>query len=269
MNFPDYIAVEAEHWSGLREMQKSPLHYQYRKQNERADSKTLARGRAAHTAVLEPERFMLDYACYKGKIRRGKEWDAFKAAHPNETILTVAEYQTAIAIGKAVRAHPVASKILATAKVEQSITWTDKDTGLKCKSRLDVIGSRLGDLKSSKNIDVRQFANIAAKFGYIPQLAMYSDGWLEVTGERPPACIIAAEHDPPHDVAVFPLDEDQLYMGQEIYKGLLQQVAICKQSGIWNGRYPDEEPMVLPAWMYDDDEQELTAKVVDEEEEAA
>lgn len=270
--FADYCAIKAEHWTGLKEMQRSPLHYKYRKDNERVDTKAFARGRAGHTAVLEPRRFLLDYAVWdkkndEGKVkqRRGKEFDSFAAMCGSKTILTVEEYETALAIGDAVRAHPVAAEVLKGAKHEQSIAWTDEATGLPCKSRIDAIGGWLADLKTtSKGVDPRVFGNAAAKYGYVPQLAMYSDGWLAVTGERPPVCIVAVEAEPPYDVAVFEIDEDKLYMGQQIYRGLLEQVAICRQANAWPGRCPESVPLELPAWVYEEDEQEMTATVVEE-----
>src|SRR5579872_4150227 len=125
MDFAEYSAIDAVNWSTLKNLRRSPLHYQHALRSPRKDTPRLAIGRAGHTAVFEPDRFMLEYACYKGKIRRGKKWDDFKAAHEHETILKMDEYKLCLAIRDSVRAHPLAAEYLKNGIAEHSIAWTD------------------------------------------------------------------------------------------------------------------------------------------------
>lgn len=261
----DYFAIDACNWSTVKEMGKSELHYQHRLANPLEDSVSLAKGRAIHTAVLEPKRFVLDYVIFEGKIRRGKEWDAFKEQHANKTILKVEEYDKSWAAAEAVLKHPVARELLEKTEREKPITWRDSATGLVCKCRVDAIGASLIDLKSTTDVDARKFGNLAARLMYHGQMAMYRDG----TGHKGEVFIIAVEVEPPYDVAVFEVTDDALYAGQELYTSFLKRVKAGRDSGLWPGRYPNRTELVLPRYAYEDEEQEDgTAVVVDHEEDA-
>jgi hypothetical protein len=257
-----YLRIPAVNWSTLKEMQRSALHYAHRKENPREDSSGLARGRAVHTAVLEPELFSKEYVVYEGKTRQGNAWKAFKEAYSDKTILKTDEYDKAWRCATRILKHPEAKAIMRDCAYEKTFTWTDPKTGLKCKCRVDGIGSVLFDLKTTSDCDARMFGRIAARLLYHGQLAMYGDG-AKHTGET---FIVAAEAEPPFDVAVFQLGEDEIAIGQELYQGLLQQVAGCEKSGDWPGRYPMRERLVLPRYVYGtDDEEGGTYEVLQEQ----
>lgn len=254
----EYDAIDAVHWSTLKEMRKSPLHYRYRELNPLEPTPAMLLGQGAHTAVLEPMQFLRDYVLFEGEARRGNAWKEFEAAHAGKTILKRPEYDLCVAIQGAVRAHPKASKYLARGRAEQVITWFDEPTGLPCKSRLDwlcdVPGlATLVDLKSTATIDAVLFGANAARMGHYAQVAMYWRG-LRAVGLPMPAKLIAVEQKPPHDVAVFDVDGDALAAGEEEVAELLLKVADCRAKGEWPGRYADEQPLRLPAWFYADAE---------------
>lgn len=60
-----------------------------------------------HTSILEPHLISKEIAVYKG-IRRGKEWDAFKAANAGKTIITENEMEVAEGLVKAVKESSIA-----------------------------------------------------------------------------------------------------------------------------------------------------------------
>jgi hypothetical protein len=256
MDFAEYLKIDAVNYSTLKEMRKSALHYHYRINHPREDSTRLALGRASHTAVFEPDRFALDYAVWSGDRRAGKAWDEFCAAHRSQTIIKLDEYATCLAIRDAVRAHPVAGPLLAAGKPEQTITWTDERTGLPCKARLDWRTSDpavLADLKTTFDIDADRFASTVARMGHHVQLAFYRRG-CRANGIDPSVKIIAVEATPPHEVAVFAVDEDTLYAGDEECDDLLSRVAAGRFSGLWPGRYLEEQSLILPAWAFNEEQ---------------
>lgn len=267
--FLDYQKLDAVNWSSLKHMAKSPKHYKWAKENPREDTVGLLKGRGTHTAVLEPERFLLDYALFKGKVRRGKEWDAFKELHKEENILKPNEYQHCMVVAKAVHAHPAASAILKVAKREETISWIDEETGLHCKARLDLIWDGLGDLKGVRSVHPRALPSEVARMMYHGQLAFYREGVRVTTGKNMRCYLICAEHAAPHDVVVREIDEDGLYAGWEMVRLLLNKVAECKAANRWPGLSDEIETLQLPAWVWPEDEQVLSATVIDDEEEAA
>ena len=249
-----YDAIEAVHWTALKEMRKSALHYRYREGTPLEDTPRLMLGRAVHTAVLELERFLLDYALFEGERRAGKVWDAFEAQHAGKTILKRPEYELCLAMRRAVMEHPVAAPYLAKGRPEHVVTWTDEATGLACKARPDWIcdvpgKAALLDLKTTSTVDATLFGSNVARMGYYAQLAFYRQG-LVANGLPMAAKIVAVEAAPPHDVAVFDAAE-ALHAGDEEVAELLAAIAGCRESGAWPGRYGAAEQVLhLPAWFY-------------------
>lgn len=252
MTFDEYLAIDAVNWSTLKEARRSPLHFRHRVENPREDTTRLAIGRATHTAVFEPDRFVLDYALFSGSIRRGKEWDACCAANRGKTILKAEEYQTCLAMRDAVRSHPIAGPALAPpGEAEKVLTWTDEVTGLKCKARIDWWRpGLLSDLKTTVDVSPRRFGTIAERMGYHGQMAFYRAGLIANGLDAPPPRIIAVEAAEPHDVAVFRIDDDALYAGEQLVAELLALVAAGKFSNKWPGQCPEEIPLQLPAWTF-------------------
>ena len=263
--FEQYRRIGAVHWSTLKEMNRSPLHYKWALENDRKDSPVLMKGRAAHTAILDPDNFLRHYVLCPLKDRRAKGFKDFARLHVGKTILFEKEYQTALNIRDAVRAHPEASRLLMGGEKEKTITWTDPDTGLKCKSRLDYLGRRLGDLKTARSVERRAFANAVVAYQYHGQMAMYRDAVMSTEGRVPDQTfIVAVESLPPHDVAVFILGDEELERGLHIYRSYLQRVKDCTEDNAWPGRYPEVEALTLPAWAYEesDDNEDMEVEVV-------
>jgi hypothetical protein len=265
LRFKEYVEIKAEHWSTLKHMGVSPLHYKHARENPTEDTVTLACGRGIHTALLEPEKFDDEYVIFPGKTRRGKEWDAFKIEHANRTILKAAERDRVLAAADAVRKHPDVQAFMRNGVAEQSVKWVDEESGLTCKSRIDWLGEVLFDLKSTSEVDQRKFGNLAARMLYHGQVGMYSDG----AAHRGPVYLVAVEAEAPHDVAVFRVTDDALFTGRELYRDLLKKVAACNTSGVWPGRFPGVVDLELPAYVYEDDQDDGTSVVVDDDEEAA
>ncbi|MCV6900854.1 hypothetical protein OE165_27870, partial [Escherichia coli] len=82
----------------------------YRAERGRTDEGTLAMklGRGFHAVALDQP-----YAVYsETKQRRGKVWDAFKAAHPNMPILSPAEHAKAFAMAHALHSDRDAERLI-------------------------------------------------------------------------------------------------------------------------------------------------------------
>lgn len=249
MPFAQYQQIDAVNWSTLREMRRSPAHYRYRLEHAREDTSAMAFGRAVHCAVFEPDRLPLDFPVFRGARRAGKEWQAFRAAHPADvSILKVAEYEQCLAIRDAVRAHPTASKFLRAGHAEGALTWTDEATGLACKGRLDFLSNAipaLVDLKTTH--DLAQVGPAAARYGWNCQLAFYLAG-LRALGFDLPVRVVAVETKPPFVVRVLTLHPDDLWRGEREVAALLRKVADCTERGSWPAGGEQEEVLQLPTW---------------------
>ncbi len=255
-----YFDIDAVNFSTLKFMRESPLAYRYRLSVPYPDTPALALGRVTHTLVFEPDLFERDYAVWEGGARRGKEWDAFKEAHCDQTIFKPDELDAAVEMAETVRRCPLVQPYLDGGLFEKAIEWTDSATGLRCKGRPDWLlpdERILLDLKTARSIEGRRFGAAAAAYGYHLQLAMYKAGVTAALGWEPARVIIVAvEKDAPHDCGVFELDQDALYAGAEEVAELLWAVKHFRATNQWPGRYTEEQALQLPQWMFMEDDED-------------
>jgi hypothetical protein len=236
-------------------MATSPLAYQYRLTHPLADTPAMRLGRACHTAVLEPDAFPHEYVVWEDGIRRGKTWDAFALANADKTIVTSDEYETALAVRDAVKAHRVASRLLRYGRSEVTLKWVDAETRLRCKARLDHLClDMLTDLKTvGRSMDARQFGRHATDLWYPCQVAFYRLGLIATGHGAAPVHMIAAEAVPPYDVAVYRVEEDVMDAATEIVHELLRQVRLYRGWKRPPGRCPGVQSLEVPPWFFDGD----------------
>lgn len=256
--FATYAASTAVNWSTLKHMRDSALDYLHATTTESKDTTGRARGRYLHTLVFEPEKAGDEYAIFPGETRRGKEWEAFKAANEGKAILKAEEAEEVQAQAAAVRNHPAIQPYLEGGSFEVSLKWTDPETGLECKGRMDwwhAPSRTLIDLKGTSTIHPHYFARIVARQGYHCQLAHYANGIKAATGREPAQVVLlAACTKPPFDIGPFLLSGDDLYAGGVEVADLLRKVKECRESGQYPGRYQSLTPLTLPAYIWGDDE---------------
>jgi hypothetical protein len=249
----EYEKIRAVNWSSLKHLDVSPKLYKHRIAHPEPRKPAFIFGGAVHTAILEPEKFDARFAVFDG-TRRGKEWDAWQAAHPGVESLKPDELKGVRAIAAAVLSHRIAERILRGGRREEIVTWTDPETGLACKGRPDYLRPDfLIDLKSTRDPVPYKFVKSAISYGYVAQVAFYHDGTEHARlrkGGDPPY-IIAAQKAEPYDVAVFQLDDEALDVGRAIYRRLLRRLVECTESNYWPGCAPDLQPLRVPSWAVD------------------
>lgn len=268
--YADYAAIPAHSISMLKVLGISPKHYRYAKAHPKT-SPALTLGTAAHTAVLEPERFERDFAIWTRKTdsgrnapRTGKIWDEFleAAASENKTVLTGDEEATARTIQAAVRGNPDVMRYLESGDPEISMAWTTSviraigpPEVFNCKGRADwythVDGKPcLVGLKTARDHRHFIFGSAAARLGYHLQWAFYFDGYATITGNEPRMVEIVVESGGPHDSVVYAIPDEIIQQGREEYTTLLRLYAQCNESGEWPGVYQGEQILSLPSWIY-------------------
>ncbi len=254
--FAEYLTAPGANWSSIKHLEVSPLEYKHRLEHPRKDTPAMQLGHATHTAVLEPDRFPLEYTVYPGKVRRGKDWDAFAAANADKDILKADEYARCLAIRDAVQGHDVAADLLTGAETEMSIGWEDGATGLPCKGRIDAFdGGSLIDLKTTGEFGSKFAAN-AARFAYHKQLAFYRQGLRKLGHAVPGVLLIAVQSVAPHDVCVYRLPDELLDWAWTEVRGLLELLKKCQAKDEWPGAAANVVDLELPLWAYPDEEME-------------
>lgn len=169
------------------------------------------------------------------------------------------EYAQVTAMRDAALAHPSASKVLRKAGMaEQSVYWTDGETGELCRCRPDwwvPSAGIVGDVKTTDDASPDGFGQSIKKWRYHVQHPMYLDGCnqaIEQAGldypEQRYFVFIAIEKKPPYNVGVYVLDDDSVAVGRAEYRGNLQTYAACRQNGEWPGFSDAIDTVSLPEW---------------------
>lgn len=261
VDFAKYRAAAGVNVSSLKDLARSPLHYRYAKDNPKPATAAMSLGTAAHCATLEPERFAEAFVTWTGGIRRGKEWDAFKAdaEAAQRLVLTEDERDTALAIAQAVRGSADAMVYLKRGHAEVSMTWEHDEPAMTLKGRADWLTVVDGcavvvGLKTTRDLRPREFSAQAARLAYHWQWAFYCDGYRAITGRTPLMVEIVVENAAPHAVAVYRIPEHALERGRQEYREALETLARCEASGVWPGPVVGEVEFDLPAWAYPADE---------------
>lgn len=265
----EYSALPGVSISRLKELARSPMHYLYRLEHPK-QSKAMSLGTAAHTATLEPERFIEQFAIWgertkSGNLRprNGKDWEAFEFAHSDKTIITADERDDAVAIAAAVRSNPVAMHYLASGDPEVTMQWASAD-GMQFRSRADWLTTvapynkpdsqpvpHVVGLKTARDCRHFIFSTAAAKLGYHMQWGFYFDAWKALKGGEPRMIEIVVESEPPHAVAVYFIPDDIIDQGRDEYQKLLLRLAECESTGHFPGPQEAEEALTLPSWVYE------------------
>ena len=142
----DYYSIKAISASQVKDFADDPITFWERspfnpaKQKE-TDNDAMIFGKLCHCLLLEGEdKFKEEFTVAEfGKSRKNKEYDKVKLLYPNINVVNSDELAKANKMVEAVKAHPLASKLLAGAISEHPLLFKDKETGLDCKSKFDSI----------------------------------------------------------------------------------------------------------------------------------
>ena len=212
-------------------------------------------GSLIHCAVLEPAELEARYA--PADLGR---WDtrtaAFKeaqAAAGARELVKRADWDNALAVRDAVAAHPVARELLGPGLlVERSLFWTDAETGLACRGRVDAYRPDWGvmaDLKSADDASLSGVRKAVEKYRYDLQEAMYRAGYEAITGAAPDAFFfIFVESEAPNLIRVAELDPEDVECATAELRSLLARWAECERTGDWPGYAPSIERIRLSDW---------------------
>lgn len=260
--FEDYRRIDRVNWTWLRHMQRSPAHFKAAPLTPQVDTDAKRLGRGAHVALLEPQRFPYSYTVWGGKQKRGAEWEALKQQHGAGNILTQEQHRLCLAMADAAKKDEHASKHLRRGSAEVTLQWTDADTGISCKARLDKGGDvpAIVDVKTCRDASPSGFARACWNLDYAAQAAFYVDGHAAATnGELLPYVLVAIESEAPHVVQVYRVPDYILDIGRDTYRPLLERLVECRRDNVWPGYADGELELELPRWARPSPEEENVA----------
>jgi hypothetical protein len=258
----EYERIEAVNNTRLGWFGKTAAHAHYRMTHPEEDTDALRLGDAVHAAVLEPERFARQYVAapkFDKRTNAGKlESAAWMEANAFKCALTAAEHALASAIRDAVWAQPLASELLkGPGQNEMTAIWTDAETGLLCKGRIDRFtkfqnSTMVLDLKTTKDeATPAEWGKSCAKFHCHRQAAFYLDGLNAISPRQRRFVHIVVEKEPPYCLALMELDDSALAEGRAQYRRALALYKKCTETGEWPGYPVGIYGMDIPHWAYE------------------
>lgn len=256
VSFATYRQWDAVNASFLKVVAKqSPAHAQYEREHP-TDSTALAFGRMLHTLCVETLDFATSYAIAPDVDRRTKAGKAalaeFEALSADKEVIKQADYDTARAMAKAIRAHPKAKIFLSDGRPEVCAVWDDDEAGIRCKGRYDHLHNHkpvIADIKSTRDATARPFQRSIIEYGYHLSAAFYLDGLHALTGQRGSFVWIAAEKSEPWGVITYHADARTIEAGRHAYKRALFVVKQCMETRVWPCYSQELVSMTIPDWL--------------------
>lgn len=242
MRYEDSPAVNK---STLWEMRKSPLHYWHLMHDTpKEDTAAMKFGRAVHSRLLEPIEFSANYAVAPECDRRTKEGKAIWAElmESGKEVISASDMDAILGME-----NEFPADLIAGAQTEVPLFWTDNETGVECKGRLDAITEDyVIDYKTTTNAATDAFMREALRYGYDLQAAMYLEA-ARANGYHPKGFIfIAQEKTAPYLVNVLHAGDVFIDRGTWIMRDLLAKYKECRDSDVWPGYGVNE--LILPEW---------------------
>ena len=259
----DYHTGEGLGASHLRELLRSPLHYIRSISTPSKETPAMKLGTAVHCAILEPERFEIEYIKAPSIDKRTKDGKAIwsELEQSGRIVLSTDEYTKAIEMANAARSHEIASKLISGGVSEQSVYWLQKVYSLDvqeilCKARPDYIkplkkGYVIVDIKTTQDASISEFQRKAYyQWLYHLQAAHYLRGFEAVTGKKVIAFMyVAIESEPPYAISIFKAGDDYLQAGMKKTQELYELYATCVARNNWPSYSSEIQELRLPKWV--------------------
>ncbi len=222
-------------------------------------------GSHLHSTLLEGEPLLVippDALTSNGQ-RRGNNWKAWCEEHPENYGVLPKDAGRIQAMIDGANADPVIRDLLeAEGEVEQTIIWTDRETGLPLRARPDKCcryksGYQILDLKAT-SIDVGNEREVSSKifsFKYHQQAACYCDA-AKLAFNAPPLqfVFVFIRNRPPFNAVAWVLNENDLDLGRRHNAVALFELKTRLASGNWRGgRHGKLNVVSLPKWAWTDD----------------
>ena len=256
MTNADYHASPALSKSDLDLIAKSPAHYIAAKGVHREQTPALLLGSVVHKLVLEPEDFANEYiiapVCDK-RTKEGKQrWSEFLEQAESLTVIEQALYDNAAEIAAAVKAHPVAAKLLQGERAELSYFW-ERD-GIECKCRPDYLRTDIKtavDFKTTQCSAPDKFTKSAYDYRYHVQAAWYLDGLRACGVDVEHFIFIAVETKEPYTVMCYAADDLMIQLGRMTASSDFETYKNAVVTENWHGyeEIPEIHSLSLPDWV--------------------
>lgn len=233
----------------LSDFAESPVMY-YRKYIARnlveEPSEALLFGTRFHSMVFEPQQFSQTYAIepnvgHRGRNPGKKAIEEFRRANAGKESISYADAQKMIAMLASLSQDRLAWKLLCgKGQAEHVIKWTDPETGLPCKAKIDKLLLAKGivvDLKTARSCVPDDFNRLVPSLGYDRQAAWYLDGVEAVFGKRCEWINVVCQTEECHEHSIIRMTADKIEVGRRKNRETLAELKERMDAGAWSSRF--------------------------------
>lgn len=254
MDEAEYHRHPALSQSQAKTLLRAPALYLWERDNPREHRDVFDIGHAAHSKVLGVG---AEVVAIDVDSRRGKAWTepADEARAEGKVPLLRKDADAVDAMAEAVLAHPLARAILESeGRAEQSLFWTDEETGVDCRGRIDWLTATadgrpfLADLKTTASAAPDDFGRSVHTYGYGLQDRWYTAGFHAATGQDAAFAFICVEKTAPHLVTVGSIDDTARDIGERQMRDALDLYRRCVDTDTWPAYSDDFITYPSPRW---------------------
>jgi hypothetical protein len=245
------------HFSELKCLNESAAHYAHACLTAKTVTRPMTVGSVADCMVFGNR----GYAVYPGKVRNGREWEAFRAEHKGEIICIQSELEDAMGAAQAVRNDAAARAELEDCDYQLQAQW--EMYGLPCSAGIkgerggfDAYSKRrkhMVDLKITSTVKPDELMRHAFRMFWHCQAAWYVDGARAAGMPCDTFALICASANAPHLVTVLELGEDVLQMGRKMIRLWVEKLKSCEATDEWPGYVQTRIPLSPPEWMLEEE----------------
>jgi hypothetical protein len=264
-----YLAHPALSASGAKTLIRpgGPARFRHERDHGRLPKAAFDLGHAAHAAVLGvgPVIVVVDADSWRTRAAQTERDLAYEAGR---VPLLIGDAEKVADMAKALRAHPVASRVLhaGAGEPEVSLFWHDPEHDVDRRGRVDYLRRAdengrliLTDYKTCASADPDALARAVWNFGYYQQAAWYRDLVIGLgLATTAPFLFVFQETTAPYLVHVVELDPELLHIGNVRNAQALDLFRECTAADVWPG-YNDAgiSTVQAPTWALRQFEQEL------------
>lgn len=208
-------------------------------------------GHAAHKLVLGEGPELVEVKAKDWRTKKAQEAQADAHAAGAVPLLTE-QLDQVHAMAAALQRHDLARTLLAPGSgvAEQSLFWTDPETGVTLRCRPDWLSPQWAvDYKSTISAEPAAIARSVHKFGYFQQAPFYRDGIAALgLGDDLPFLFIFQEKTEPYLITVVQLDDRAMNAGTALNRRAIDLYARCLADDHWPAYATDVVLTELPTY---------------------
>lgn len=221
-------------------------------------------GSLVHCMLLTPDLTPSRYVKTDLDRKGTKAWAEAEEQAQGAELIKAEEWNKAELMVESIISHNEAWSLIKGCVSEVSCFWTDEETGLRCKARIDILGERMLDLKTCVSAKPSDFAKDIAKRRYHWQDVHYTSGLMSVDPSTIENMVFVAVEKTPkrlmgsgsklHQIGLYEISTGDRLLAIEQVDYWKRLYKACLDSNDWPTYSRQIETISLPAWAHYEDQ---------------